>query len=166
MDFQVSGSTLTLSVSNDSTGFDITGFYFNVSSNVADISLTSGPADWKLEDQYSRNVPDTGLFGVFDYIVGVKGKKAANAKLDPGDVATFMFAIDSAGPLTAADFTTEVSLIDDGEVEAIAAARFGTDADSPIGATHAPEPTTGLLVGMGMCWLAASRSRSRFRSPS
>ena len=166
MDFHLSGSTLTLSVSNDSTSFDITGFYFNVSSNVTDITLTSGLQDWKLEDQYSKSGTDTGEFGVFDYIVGVRGKKAKNAKLDPGDVATFVFAIGSAGLLTDADFTAEISLIADDEVAAFVAARFGIDKDSPIGATHAPEPTTGLLVGIGMCLLAASRSRSRFRSAS
>lgn len=166
LDFEVDGSTLTLSVSNDSGSFDITGFYFNVTMSVAALSLMSGPQDWKLEDQFKKGAPtDTGEFGVFDYIVWVKGKKAKNGKLEAGDVATFVFGISGAGPFSAADFTSEISRVDEGEVAAWVAARFGADKNSPIGAIHAPEPTTGLLVGLGICLLAANRSRRRLRLP-
>jgi hypothetical protein len=162
--FEVDGSTLTLAVSNDSGSFDITGFYFNAIASVTALSLTSGPRDWKLEDPSNRGHPtDTGAFGVFDYIVWVKGKKAGNAKLQSGDVATFVFEIGGSGPFVATDFTNAISVIDGAEIDAYSAALFGEKKDSPIGATHAPEPTTGLLFGMGICFLSAYSGRRRSR---
>ncbi len=166
LDFEVVGSTLTLNVSNDSSAFDFTGIYFNVTTGVETLTLTSGPKDWKLEAPSGNNPTDTGAFGVFDYIVGVKAKKADSAKLSPGDVASFVFSIGSAGTFTAADFTTELSLVDEGEIAALAAGRFGIGKNSPIGATHTPEPATGLLVGLGIMILAANRNRLRYQSPS
>ena len=45
------------------------------------------------------------------------------------------------------------------DLAALAAGRFGIGNNSPIGATHAPEPATGLLIGMGIMILAATRNR-------
>jgi hypothetical protein len=166
LDFEVVGSTLTLNVSNDSTDFDLAGIYFNITASDATLALRSGPKDWILEAPSDKNPTDIGAFGVFDSIVWVKGRKADNAKLSPGDVASFTFSIDSAGPLTAEDFTAELSMIGEGEIAALAAGRIGTGKDALIGATHAPEPTTALLVGMGMMMLTANRNRPGMQPPS
>jgi hypothetical protein len=149
---------VTLSASNGSDDFDITAFFFNVSADVTDVSLQSGPRDWKLSHRSAENArTDTGEFGVFDYVVWVKDRKANKGKIKSGNAATFVLEVTGAGAITAEDFTSEVSTTESGEVAAFGAARFGIDGDSPIGATHAPEPTTGLLLGMGMCMLAATR---------
>jgi hypothetical protein len=167
MDFEVDGNTLTLSASNNSDDFAITGFYFNAAASVTALTLTSGPGDWKLADQLKGGDPiDTGVFGVFDYVVWVTGKKAANAKLESGDVSTFVFEIGGAGPFDATDFSNTLSLVDAGEISAYSAALFGAGKDSPIGAAHAPEPTTGLLFGMGLCFMSAYSSRRRSRARS
>jgi hypothetical protein len=167
MDFEVDGNTLTLSASNDSDDFDITAFYFNVAASVTALTLTSGPGNWKLADQLKGGDPiDTGVFGVFDYVVWVTGKKADTGKLESGDVATFVFEIGGVGPFDATDFASEISLVDAGEIPVFTAARFRAGDESAIGAAHAPEPTTGLLFGMGMCFMSAYSSRRRSRARS
>lgn len=165
LDFTVDGNTLTLSVSNDSASLDIVGFFFNAGASVSGLSLTSGPNKWKLQDADDKGDPtDTGVFGEFDYIVWVKGKDASKELLAPGESAVFVIDIEGAGPFTDSDFLSAVSTIEGDELSAIVAATFGVDKDSPIGAAHAPEPTTGALLGMGLCALAAHRARRRTRS--
>ena len=104
---------------------------------------------------------DTGVFGEFDYIVWVKGKDADKELLAPGDSAVFVIDIEGAGPFSDSDFLGTGSTIEGAELSAIVAATFGVANDSPIGAVHAPEPTTGALLGMGLCALAAHRARRR-----
>jgi hypothetical protein len=165
LDFTVDGNTLTLSVSNDSASRDIVGVYFNAGASVSGLSLTSGANKWKLQDVDDKNDPtDTGVFGVFDYIVWVKGKDANNEKLAPGESAIFVIDIAGAGVFSASDFLSVSSTVESGEVSVFVAAMFGVDNDSPIGAAHAPEPTTGALLGMGLCLLAAHRVRRRTTS--
>ena len=45
LDFEVVSNTLTLNVSNDSSAFDFTGIYFNVTTSVETLALTRGPKD-------------------------------------------------------------------------------------------------------------------------
>ena len=162
LDFTVDGNILTLSVSNDSASLDVFGFFFNAGASVSGLSLTSGPNKWKLQDPDDKGDPtDTGVFGEFDYIVWVKGKDANKELLAPGESAVFVIDIEGAGPFSASDFLSATSVIEAGEVSAIVAATFGVGKDSPIGAAHAPEPTTGALLGMGLCLLAAQRARRR-----
>ena len=162
LDFSVDGSTLTLSVSNDSASLDIVGFFFNAGAGISGLSLSSGPNKWKLQDVDDKGDPtDAGVFGEFDYIVWVKGKDADKELLAPGESAVFVIDIEGAGPFSDSDFLGTGSAIEGDEFSAIVAATFGVGKDSPIGAVHAPEPTTGALLGMGLCALAAHRARRR-----
>jgi hypothetical protein len=98
---------------------------------------------------------------VFDYVVNVGGKNASSSMIAPGASEVFTFDIQGGVVFATADFTGEISVTDSGEVAAYGAATFGSAKNSPIGAAHAPEPTTALLVGTGLCFLAASRRRGR-----
>jgi hypothetical protein len=168
MDFEVDGNTLTLSATNNSADFDIVTLYFNASVSVTSLTLTSGPKDWKLKDKAKGGDPiDAGVFGTFDYFLSLQDKKVEASKLEFGDVATFVFEIGGTGPFDGSDFASEVSLVDDvGEISVYTAAHFRAGEESAMGAAHAPEPTTGLLFGMGMCFMSAYSSRRRSRPRS
>jgi hypothetical protein len=167
MDFEVDGNTLTLSASNNSDDFAIITLYFNASTSVTALTLTSGPDDWRLKDEVKGGDPiDAGVFGIFDYFLRLPNKKVEASKLEFGDVATFVFEIGGTGPFDATDFASEISLVDAGEIPVFTAARFRAGEESAIGAAHAPEPTTGLLFGMGMCFMSAYSSRRRSRARS
>jgi hypothetical protein len=158
--FAVTGNILTLSVSNDSASRAIASLYFNAADHITDHTLKSKPRDWKLKVEGAKGNPtDADLFGVFDYAVAVGGRKAKDRMLEPGDVGTFVFEIAGAGSFSADDFSDEISSVEEGEVQAFVAAAFGTGKDSVLGATHAPEPSTAILMGMGLGLLSATRGR-------
>ena len=87
LDFDVSGgNTLTLTVTNDSNGYDLMAIFFNASSAVSELSLVDGPRKWKLVT-FSES---GGGFGTFDFAVTVQSGDAGRDRFDDGgDTAVF-----------------------------------------------------------------------------
>lgn len=155
--FTVSGSQLILMATNDTPvvgGFDIDAVYFNSTSNVDDLVLTTAPTGWSME----RALTADG-FGRFDYaLMSVSGNDPDD--IAPGDSLTFTFDIVAGGPCVETDFTADFSQIPPGEHPVLAAAKFmnGPNGDSAFGAVT-PEPHTALLILMGMGLLSRRRRR-------
>lgn len=142
MEFEVTGSTLTLTVTNNTTtpnAYRISELYFNGPAGLV-LSFSSMPG-WN----YSTNGAADG-FGVFDFVL-TDGVGNNPHQVQPnGGTKVFTFTIIS-GTATAADFTTKLSSIPPGMTPAIAAAFFrgGPGDDSGYGA-FIPSPAAGALL--------------------
>jgi hypothetical protein len=149
LEFEVSGSTLTISVTNETDGtgrgeYKINRIYFNATNNVSALTLVS-PSGWDLK----TNVKGGGKFGRFGFgIIGGVGR--SSSQIDAGDSQVFVLSISGAGPFSGTDFTTELSTIPTGDTPSVASAKFvqGPGDDSAFGATTAvvPEPAVSVLV--------------------
>jgi hypothetical protein len=159
LEFEVSGSTLTVTVSNETDGtghgeYKINRIYFNATSRVSALTLVS-PSGWDLE----TDVKGGGKFGRFDFgLIGGVGRSPS--QIDAGDSRTFVLSISGTGPFSATDFTTERSTIPSGDTPSVVSAKFvqGPGDDSAFGATDqivVPEPAASVL--MAGVLLAASR---------
>lgn len=165
-DFSVSGSTLTLVVTNDTTApneFNINEIYFNASSSVSGLTFDSAMhstegnvmADWGsgMPAGLKTDISAAG-FGTFDYGLTNMMGEVDLSTIWPTQSVTFMFSISGTGPFTDGDF---IELSSKGYT---AAAKFvnGPGDDSGYGAV--PEPTTALLLGLGLIGLAAKRRKN------
>jgi hypothetical protein len=158
-DFDVSGTTLTLTVSNTTSSpneFNISAVYFNASGNVTSISFVSAThsaegdvtAGWV--PLLSSQMVDG--FEVFDYgMADGVGEDNPNI-IGPGENIEFVFTVN--GGLAAADFIVENA--DGWEI----AAKFvnGPGDDSAFGAGDEgfppiPEPSAALLLGTALAGL-------------
>jgi len=152
-------STLTLTVTNYATNFDVIAVFFNAPASVTGLSLSSGPKKWMLENR-GRAV-QAGGFGTFDYVAWLTRKDVEKEKLKPGESGVFVFNISGAGPFAATDFTTSLSDARAGQLQANNAANSLQGNNVVAGAIHAPEPGSRLLLGLGLIGLAVtSRKRS------
>ena len=161
LDFDVSGgNTLTLTVTNDSSGYDLMAIFFNASPGVSELSLDSGPKKWGLV-----TFSESGAgFGIFDFAVAVQNGKEGKDGFDAGATAVFVFGITGIGIIDALDFTGELSATPSGGVAKTAAAKFSGSSGSAVGATgglHTPEPSTALLLGLGIGLLAVGLDRRK-----
>ena len=139
LDFQVSNSKLVLTVSNAS-GFDIGSIYFGANSSVTGLAIKRLPKQWSLATG-PANATAAG-FGTFDYVL------TAEIGLFAGASANFRLDISGTSPWAGLDFATNAS-----SGGYAVAAKFRA-ASEVFGASHAPEPTTALLLGMGLVGIA------------
>ena len=141
-DFIVSGSTLTLTVANDSA-YQIHEIYFNATSDVESLTLTSPTSGWLMELNDSADG-----FGQFDFaILGARGVPRRGIQtILSGASETFTFTIIPADGASVddLDFVTQLSTIPPGSRPSLGAAKFmrGPNDDSAFGATQdGPTPT-------------------------
>jgi hypothetical protein len=163
-DFSVTGTTLTLTVTNTGSDFNINQIYFNGSSLVSSLTLTSAThsAAGDVTAIWGPVEPGSSAdgFGAFDFAL-TDGVGETNVNLiEPTESIVFVFAITGSGGYGDADFIV-------GNANGyLAAARFVNgpddpespgDEDSAFGAV--PEPGTLALLAFGAAGLALGRSR-------
>jgi hypothetical protein len=176
LDFQVSGSTLTLSVTNNTAApntFDITEVFFNATADITSLSLTSpaaagvadtNPTGW----DFSTGTNADG-FGSFDFAVKLFGDINLNPNIvSPSETEILTFALTCAGGATC-DMT---DFVDTNVNDFLAAAKFVNgpdqnpggevpDPDSAFGGTVVPVPAAVWLFGSGLLGLVGVARRKK-----
>ncbi len=183
----MSGSVLEVTVLNRTdesntqlgTGeYAISEIYFNATSNVSALTLTSPSSGWSLQ----TNQRGGGEFGRFDFALVGDLARNEHPSIAAGDSLVFQFDISGTGPFDMTDFLSVESTTPPGTMPQIAQAKFvqGPEDDSAFGASgiswvvyqpKVPEPGATLLVAVGVAGVIL-RSRpgnalalSRRRSP-
>ncbi|MHC4217987.1 MAG: hypothetical protein ACYSU7_05970 [Planctomycetota bacterium] len=155
--FDVVGTTLTLTVTNDTIApneFNMNELYFNAPDGVGLTSITL-PTDWTFDDTGSM----ADGFGVFDFALTNGMGETDPGQIQPGESLVFTFMI--SGGADAKDFTSSFSFQSDPEgLSGIIAGKFvnGPGDDSAFGA-HVPAP--GVLALMGVAGMIVARPRRR-----
>ena len=144
LDFDVTGSLLTLTVTNTTVvpnTFNINELYFNGSANVLGLTPVIIPTGWSF---LTTQMADG--FGMFDFAL-IDGVDNDPSTIMPGEIVVFSFTI--SGTAGKVDFVNELSDPMPGHTIAIAAAKFvvGPGDDSAFGA-FVPEPGTVALLGL------------------
>jgi hypothetical protein len=160
--FSLSGSTLSLTVRNQTAGanaFYINNLFFNATSNVTGLALIDPTTGWTL-DFAQGGSSKVGSLGTFD--VGLTGGVGNSPyEIPAGGSLTFQFNVTGTN-LSAANFTTDLSNPTGANPGYLAAANFirgpgdassngGGNATPTVGT---PEPATlaMLLLGVGGLW--------------
>ncbi len=157
-DFSVTGQTLTLTVTNNTSvpnEYSINRIYFNANANVGSLqSSSTGQFDLNL---ISGNADG---FGTFDFVLSHGPPNGENHHIiKPGEFEVFSFTFDGIG-FNEKDFTTELSSQFDSNLLMIVAAKFvmGPGDGSAFGAVPEPGVIAMLAVASG---LAGRRRRRR-----
>jgi hypothetical protein len=164
---------LILTVTNDTTApdeFNINELYFNASTDVTSLNLTKVVSSidgnitnqnlWTLFASNGEN-GDTHAdgFGVFDWAL-IDGVDSMPGTIEPGEILTFTLGITGTGPFDPTDFIDEFSMNPPGNTASNQAAKFvtGTGPSDPSAfGARIPEPSTGLLLAMGLFVLGSQR---------
>jgi hypothetical protein len=160
-DFAVAGTTLTLTVTNDTAGggdYNITDVYFNATANVSSLTLTAAThsvlgdvfVHW---DPVMMDDMKDG-FGDFSYSI-MDGEGETDPWLvTPGDSIFFELTIGGTGPFDMSNF----GVLNSSGYTMGAKFVNGPGDDSAFGA-NIPEPSTASLLGLGLVGIAAMRRR-------
>ncbi len=159
LDFSVTGQTLTLTVTNNTSvpnEYSINRIYFNANANVGTLSSSS-------TGQFDVNAISGNAdgFGMFDFVLSQGPDEGHNHRvIGAGQSEVFTFTFTGVG-FTEKDFTTELSAPFDGNILAFAAAKFvmGPNGDSAFAAKTIPEP--GVIAMLGVAGALAGRRRRR-----
>jgi hypothetical protein len=163
-DFSVSGSTLTLVVTNDTTApneFNINEIFFNAASNVSGLTFTSAMHSVAGNVMMDWGPLDTSVmvngFGTFDFGLTDGMGETDPSVIGPTEFITFTFSITGTSPFAPGDF------IQPNGSGYTAAAKFvnGPGDDSAFGAV--PEPSTALLFAFGLVGIAARSRHTKLR---
>ncbi len=154
MEFTISGTTLTLTVTNNTSGansYKMNELYFNAPDGVT--LAFDGLPGWS----YSNNVAAAG-FGLFDFAL-LDGQGGSPNQITAGEIVSFTFTILSGAP-SMMDFVTEFSTNPPGDMPSIAAAKFvgGPGDDSAYGNAI---PAPGVLALLAVAGLVSGRRRRR-----
>lgn len=170
-----SGEITIVAKNTSSITSALTGFAFNVPSNISGLSAFSGPTGWSgLFKVDAINTPMQ--YGFFD-IAGITGPNFNGGKVGPGLDAgqTGIFTMDVTGTsmdtLTAADFLGTLSELGDKVgLPQFFVDRFqgigdfgGSDVATPVAPPPVPEPGTVMLFGLGLFGLAVFGKRKMNR---
>jgi hypothetical protein len=167
VEFSLSGSTLTIMVSNltdgpDSgkdNGYDITRVYFNATDNILGLALEEPDFGWILFS--GGNKTKAGGLGKFDFLL--KGKIGRNPVIVEGESSrTFTLSVTHDGSgASESNFYSELSTRPPGNNPSIVAVKFqrGPNDDSAFGGTDTPEPATIAILGIGSMFLFMKRKK-------
>lgn len=179
LDFQVSGSTLTLTVTNTTVApatLDVNTVYFNGTDNVTGLTLNSAThsvegdvlTGWTLNTSTGDGGPTHGNgFGIHDFSL-TDGVGNSTSIIGPSESVVFDLTIGGTAPFSETDFVTDLSeqTLGGNNILTRAVAKFvnGNDAffgdtlDSAFGAST-PEPSTFALLGIALLSLLGHRRR-------
>jgi hypothetical protein len=152
LDFSVSGSVLTLEVTNESS-YDINQLYFNAADENTELTWrNSPPSGWSLSTDQAADG-----FGLFDFCLD--GGLIHNR----GPSQLFTFDISPTDAFADTEFTTSFSTIPPGNRPALAAAKFinggdTEDGESAFGAA-VPIPGSIMMLGSGLVALVFLRRK-------
>ncbi len=159
-DFSVTGSTLSLTVTNNTSvpnEYSINRIYFNANANVGNL-VSSSTGQFGL-NTISGNADG---FGMFDFVLSHGPPEGHNHHvIAPGEFVSFDFTFDGVG-FNEKDFTTELSAPFDSNILMVVAAKFvmGPGDASSFGASV---PAPGVLALLGAAGLVSLRGRRRRR---
>ena len=157
-DFSVVGTTLTITVTNDTSGanaYVITEMYFNFAPPVTS-ATEDGGTGWT-----QVNNAQIDGFGVFNVCM-TDATPSNTLAIAAGASETFTFTIGGTGPFTTKDFTTIFSGGNPGQADTyFAAAKFvqGPGGDSAFGAVGIPLPAPVYLGALGLGGVVFLRRR-------
>lgn len=158
LEFSVTGSELTLAVTNQTTQFNIRQVYFNADDTVSGLTLTSSTkSGWNLRSNINQqpgfNTSADG-FGIYSFKLQRTSGSDANPELImPGQTSTFTMDISGSG-FSVISFVNTLSGSPDGSghIPGFAAAHFvqGDNDDSAWGTTvtspAVPAPAAGVVL--------------------
>ena len=154
MEFTIAGTTLTLTVTNNTSGLDsykMNELYFNAPDGVT-LAFSSLPG-WT----FSTGAGANG-FGIFAFAL-IDGQGGNPNQTTAGETVSFSFTI-LTGPPSMSDFVDNFSTVLPGMTPMIVAAKFvgGPGDDSAYGAAI---PSPGVLALLAAAGLVSGRRRRR-----
>jgi hypothetical protein len=157
-EFDVSGTTLTLEVTNTTSSpneFNINEVFFNAASHVTGLSFDSAmhSVEGDVTAGWVPLLSDISVdgFDIFDFGLRDGDGEPSVSLIGPAESIVFSFTISGAGPFAPGDF------VEENGYGFTAAAKFinGPGDDSAWGAV--PEPSTALLLASGLLALGLQR---------
>ena len=162
------GDEIQLTFENTTSGgagagnYDVNEIWLSLSSDLSNFSILSPAAGANLGWELGAP-PATGVagFGLFNLGVTLNGNFNTNPDLIlPGETATILISFGCTGTCNESDWINNASgkaaaakFVNGGQA-------FGDANDSAFGASPIPEPSTALLLSLGLVGLAARRRRT------